>query len=71
MLQEFTSEVEKTAKSVVDEIHTALPGEIVSYDGNVASVKPIGKLSGHYRSPGLLPSVYKWQCFYLLSAEAR
>lgn len=43
MLQEFTSEVEKTAKSVVDEIHTALPGEIVSYDGNVASVKPIGK----------------------------
>lgn len=42
MLQEFTSEVEKTAKSVVNEIHTALPGEIVSFDGNVAAVKPLG-----------------------------
>lgn len=43
MLQEFTTELEKTAKSVVNDIHTALPGEIVSFDGGTASVQPIGK----------------------------
>ena len=31
MLQEVTAEIEKTAKAVVNEIHTALPGEIVSF----------------------------------------
>lgn len=45
MLQEFTSEVEKTAKAVTNEIHTALPGEIVSYNASsgTATIKPIGK----------------------------
>lgn len=45
MLQELTSEIEQTAKAVVNEIHTALPGEIVSYNAGAgtATVKPIGK----------------------------
>lgn len=45
MLQEFTAEIEQTAKAVVNEIHTALPGEIVSYNAGagIATVKPIGK----------------------------
>ena len=43
MLQEVTAEIEKTAKAVVNEIHTALPGEIVSFDGATATVKPIGQ----------------------------
>lgn len=43
MLQEFTAEIEKTAKAVVNDIHTALPGEIVSFDGSTATVKPVGK----------------------------
>lgn len=43
MLQEVTAEIEKTAKAVVNEIHTALPGEIISFDGGMATVKPIGK----------------------------
>ena len=45
MLQEFTAEIEQTAKAVVNEIHTALPGEIVSYNAGkgTATVKPIGK----------------------------
>lgn len=45
MLQEFTAEIEATAKAVVNDIHTALPGEIVSYDAGTgtATVKPIGK----------------------------
>lgn len=43
MLQEFTAEIEKTAKAIVNEIHTALPGEIISFDGGMATAKPIGK----------------------------
>lgn len=43
MLQELTTEFEHTAQSIVDGIHTALPGEIVEFDGAVATVKPIGK----------------------------
>lgn len=44
MLQELTEEIEKTARAVVNEIHTAMPGEIVSYDAEtgLASVRPIG-----------------------------
>ena len=44
MLQEFTEEIETTARSVVNDIHTALPGEIVSYNAGTgtATVKPIG-----------------------------
>lgn len=43
MLQELTTEIEKTAKAAVNDIHTALPGEIVSFNGGTATVKPIGK----------------------------
>ncbi len=45
MIQEFTQEVEKTARSVVNEIHTAMPGEIVSFNAGsgTATVKPVGK----------------------------
>lgn len=45
MLQEFTQEVEDTARAVVNEIHTALPGEIVSFNAGsgTATVKPVGK----------------------------
>lgn len=45
MLQEFTQEVEETARAVVDNIHTAMPGEIISYNAGAgtASVKPVGK----------------------------
>lgn len=45
MLQEFVHELEKTAKSIMNDVHTALPGEIVSYDATKGTVtaKPIGK----------------------------
>lgn len=45
MLQELTEQFEKTARAVVSEIHTALPGKIVSFDAEkgFATVKPIGK----------------------------
>ena len=31
MLQELVQEIENTARSVLGEIHTALPGKIVSF----------------------------------------
>lgn len=45
MLQEFSQQVEKTAKAAVNEIHTALPGEILSFNpaAGTATVKPAGK----------------------------
>lgn len=45
VLQEFTSEIEKTAKAVVNDIHTAMPGEIMSYNAGAgtATVRPVGK----------------------------
>lgn len=45
MLQEFTAEIEQTARAVVNDIHTAMPGEIILYDAGAgtATVKPIGK----------------------------
>ena len=45
MMQEFTQQVEATARSVTDEIHTVLPGEIISFDpaSGLATAKPIGK----------------------------
>lgn len=43
MLQELAQEIHDMAKDVVNGIHTALPGVILSYNGNTASVKPIGK----------------------------
>lgn len=45
MLQELTAEIEQTAKAVANDIHTALPGKIVSYDSDncTVTVSPIGK----------------------------
>lgn len=45
MLQEFTQGIEDTARAVINDIHTAMPGEIISFDAasGVASVKPVGK----------------------------
>ena len=45
MYQEFAQEVENTARAVVNDIHTALPGKITSFDPKkgVAVVQPKGK----------------------------
>lgn len=45
MLQELSQEIENTARAVVDEIHTALPGEIISFNASsgLAVVQPNGK----------------------------
>lgn len=45
MLQEAVEQIEKTAKSVMNEVHTALPGKIVSFDSGkcVATVRPCGR----------------------------
>ena len=45
MLQEFAQQVEFTARTVMNDIHTALPGKIVSFDPEkgVAAVQPKGK----------------------------
>ena len=45
MLQDFAQQVENTARAVVNDIHTALPGKIVAFDPEkgVASVQPKGK----------------------------
>lgn len=45
MLHELSQEIEKTARAVVNEIHTAIPGKIDSFntDDGTAKVKPIGK----------------------------
>lgn len=45
MRQEFTQQIEKTAQAVVNDIHTALPGQVVSFNAEkgTATVKPIGK----------------------------
>ena len=45
MIQELSQQIEETARAVVDEIHTALPGTIVSFDpgSGTATVKPNGK----------------------------
>lgn len=44
MLQEVVQQIEETARSVVNEVHTALPGEILSFDSEstTATIKPIG-----------------------------
>ncbi len=43
--QDFAQEVENAAKAVMNDIHTALPGKIVSFDPakGVASVQPKGR----------------------------
>lgn len=45
MLQDLVQQVEETAKSVINDIHTALPGRIESYDpnSNLAVIQPIGR----------------------------
>lgn len=45
MMQEFVQQIEETAKSVMNEIHTALPGKIVSVNPQkgTAQIKPYGK----------------------------
>lgn len=32
MLQEFVEQVEKAARSVMEEMHTAIPGEITAFN---------------------------------------
>lgn len=45
MIQEFVQQIEETAQETVDNIHTALPGKVISYDAMkcTAKVKPIGR----------------------------
>lgn len=45
MLQELTQEIENTARKVMGEMHTALPGTIVSFSpgSGMATVQPTGK----------------------------
>ena len=45
MYQELSQEIENTARAVIDEIHTALPGEIISFSAEtgMAAVKPNGR----------------------------
>lgn len=44
-MQEFTQQVEDTIRAAIGEMHTALPGIIMSFDSEkcIASVKPAGK----------------------------
>lgn len=44
MIQEFAQQVEKVASGVVNDIHTAIPGKIVSYNSqsNLAVIQPVG-----------------------------
>lgn len=44
MLQEFVEQVKKTARSVMEEIHTAIPGKITEFNPGTgqATVKPYG-----------------------------
>lgn len=44
MLQEFVEQVEKAARSVMEEMHTAIPGKITAFNAETgfATVKPYG-----------------------------
>ena len=44
MLQEFAEQVERVARSVMEEMHTSIPGKIVIFDVDkgMATVKPYG-----------------------------
>lgn len=44
MLQEFVDQVEKAARSVMEEMHTAIPGKITAFNPSkgMATVKPYG-----------------------------
>lgn len=45
MIQEFTQAVEDSIRSMINDIHTAIPAEIMSFNPEkaVATVKPLGK----------------------------
>ena len=49
MYQEFVQEMHDTIRGMIEEIHTAIPGEIVAFDADkgLATVRPIMK----YRKP--------------------
>lgn len=47
MKQEFVQAVEDTIHSVLQEMHTAMPGKIISYDAGFVSVQPAVK----YKTP--------------------
>lgn len=49
MLQDVVQQIEETARSVVEDVHTALPCRVVKYDKkkNLAKVKPIGEFLLH------------------------
>lgn len=53
MLQELVQQIEETAKAVVNDIHTAVPGEIISFDAStgLAVVQPKGR---HQTSDGTM-----------------
>ncbi len=44
MLQEFVQQIEETARNVIEEVHTLLPGKILSFqlDSSTATVQPLG-----------------------------
>ena len=44
MLQEFVEQVEKAARSVMEEMHTAIPGKITAFNAGTGfeTVKPYG-----------------------------
>lgn len=46
MLQEFVGQVEETIQTMLNEVHTALPGKILSFspEQNTAVIKPIGTI---------------------------
>ena len=46
MIQDLVSEIENTARELINNIHTAIPGEIQEFDArhSLARVKPIGKV---------------------------
>lgn len=47
MLQDFVQQIHNTIHEVMNEMHTAMPGKIVSYSGGMASVRP----SLRYKTP--------------------
>ena len=53
MMQEFVDQINKSARSATEDMHTALPGEIKSYDPDkgVATVLPKAKFTKPDGSP--------------------
>lgn len=47
MKQDFVQQINNTIHDVMNEIHTAMPGKIISYSGGTVSVKP----SMRYKTP--------------------